>query len=220
MAEHANSTTTHTSRPSRRRTLFAAAGAVITGSGITAGADASVADLLPQPPTIEMTPITAAAVRIKHLSALDERDLTSDENDAVSDEQCRLFDLIMDSMPQTLVDAIVLLMVASAETRGDYLEENGTHGFERGDIMVRRVMGFLSDHAAVNLADYGGTFLLTSDEHEALAFEGTVLEAAARFNKITPARAQERHRDEWILNEHHKRVFRAEKAAKAYEGRA
>lgn len=45
MAEHA-----HIRPPlSRRRTLFAAAGAVILGSGITAGAAASIADFAEQP---------------------------------------------------------------------------------------------------------------------------------------------------------------------------
>ena len=53
MAEHAHTTptffphvTASTPPASRRRTLFAAAGAVIMGGGITAGAAASVADLV------------------------------------------------------------------------------------------------------------------------------------------------------------------------------
>lgn len=44
MATHAHSTPTSNAPPSRRRTLFAAAGAVILGSGIAAGVAASIAD--------------------------------------------------------------------------------------------------------------------------------------------------------------------------------
>lgn len=50
MAEHA----LITPPPSRRRALFAAAGAVVIGSGITAGAAASVADLVPAEPDADL----------------------------------------------------------------------------------------------------------------------------------------------------------------------
>ena len=63
MAEHAHSTPTLTPHvneatpPPSRRTLFAAAGAVIMGSGITAGAAASVADLVPANPDVQLIAI-------------------------------------------------------------------------------------------------------------------------------------------------------------------
>ena len=44
----------HTTPASRRRTLFAAASAVILGSGIAAGAAASVADLVPVDPDADL----------------------------------------------------------------------------------------------------------------------------------------------------------------------
>ena len=50
-----------TTRPSRRRTLFAAAGAVIMGGGITAGAAASVADLVPASQDADLIAIGAEA---------------------------------------------------------------------------------------------------------------------------------------------------------------
>ncbi|MGI4794898.1 MAG: hypothetical protein ACRYG8_12650 [Janthinobacterium lividum] len=56
MAEHA-----HITPPlSRRRSLFAAASAVVLGSGITAGAAASVADLVPAEPDADLIRLCAA----------------------------------------------------------------------------------------------------------------------------------------------------------------
>ena len=50
-----------TTRPSRRRTLFAAAGAVIMGGGITAGAAASVADFVRTNPDADLLALCGKA---------------------------------------------------------------------------------------------------------------------------------------------------------------
>jgi len=175
---------------STRRSLLAGAGAVVMGAGIIAGAAASVADA---EPAAERTPITAAAARISHLCAFEEEKLTTEAFDAVTTEQCKLADFITDSPPRSLGDAMVLLMVAASEIAANDLHHDGTFGFERGDIIVRRVMHFLAENAGLAVQDFGGMFFLPSEEHEAVALEGTIKAAALRFNHVDRARAWDRH---------------------------
>lgn len=94
--------------------------------------------------------------------------------------------------PSSVGDAAILLMVASAEIRANNFHEDGSYGFERGDIMVRRVMHFLADAAGINLHNYGGTYFLPSDDTEALALSGSVADATLRFNRIDKDAAERR----------------------------
>ncbi len=170
-----------------RRSLFAAASAVVMGAGITAGA--------------ERTPIAAAAVRISQLCAFEEEKLTSEEFHAITAEQCKLADFITDSAPRSVGDAVVLLMVAASAISANNLHDDGTFGFEHGDIIVRRVMHFLAGHAGLAVQDFGGMFFLPTEKHEAVALEGTIKVAALRFNHVDQARAWNRHDEDRHLTE-------------------
>lgn len=185
--------TAHTRRAALGGALvsFTAAASAV---GITAGAAASVADCAEA--AAERTPIAAAAVRISQLCAFEEEKLTSEEFDAITAEQCKLSDFITDSPPRSVGDAVVLLMVASSEIAANNLHNDGTFGFEHGDIIVRRVMHFLAGQAGLAVQDFGGMFFLPSEEHEAVALEGTIEAAALRFNHVDQARAWNR-RDEY-----------------------
>ena len=146
--------------------------------------------------SIEITPIMAVAARLKVLCALDEHDMTDEEADAITREQCDLATQIENGLPITIADAVVMLLWAVAEIAGNDGHENGTYGYERGDIVVRRVTHFLAEQAGVSLDDCGGPFFLPSAEKEALALSGTVLDAAAAFHEVDDATA-ERRSDEY-----------------------
>ena len=192
---------------SSRRSLFGGAAAVAIGSvitsGVAAGIAASVGDLLPAEPT----PIMAAATRLSQLSALDEDDMTGEQFDAVTREQLELQYLITDTAPQSVSDRVVLLMVAAAEIARKALEDDGSFSHEHGEVIVRRVMHFLSDREGLNLNEVGGTFLLPWEKQEVLALTGTVAEASLRFNKIDQARALNRHDEERAMAE--RQIIRA-----------
>ena len=188
-----------------RRTLFAGAGAIVLSTGITAGVAASVADYAEA--ALKRTPITAAAARISQLCVLEEAELTADEEDAITAQQCELSDFITDSPPRSVGDAVVLLMVAAAAISENALFEDGSLGREHGDIMVRRVMHFLAGQAGLNIQDFGGMFFLPTEGHEAVALEGTIAEAALRYNSIDRAMAWNRHDEERHLFE--RQIIRA-----------
>lgn len=192
---------------SRRRTLFAAAGSVIISSGITAGAAASIADLAEEPdaqPTAtagSLSPIMAAATRLSQLSALDEKEMTDEQMDAVTREQIDLQYLITDTAPRSVADTVVLLMVAVAEIGRKALNDDGSFTHEHGEVIVRRVMHFLGDRERLDLDSIGGAFLLPWEGQETLALSGTVAEAALRFNKVDKARAWNRHDEDRAMTE-------------------
>ena len=93
------------SRPTRR--AFAQ-GVLLATVGLIAANGSHAAAANP-------SPIMAAATRLSHLSALDEAELTDEQRDVVTREQLELQYLITDTAPQSLADAVVLLMVAVAE---------------------------------------------------------------------------------------------------------
>lgn len=204
--------THNTSPPVTRRVLALGAGA-FSAVGLTAGAAASVAATGPA----ASSPIMAAASRLKGLGDLQEQLDMADRDEealAVNEQESEVQDFITDASPKVLADAVILLMVASAEINGDNLYDDGSYGHERGDIMVRRVMHFLADMAGLDVATHGGTYFLPSPEFEAVALAGTVSEATLRFNKIDEAEAARRHAEYDAMLRHQIAWYRA------YERRA
>ena len=102
MATHAHTTPTPTPHvtggtppASRRRTLFAAAGAVIMGGGMTAGAAASVADLVPQSADLLLIELCTRYVQadLRYQAMCARQDEIATSHDA---EWQRLDDLVLD----------------------------------------------------------------------------------------------------------------------------
>ena len=135
MAEHAHTTpalTPHVTEAtllrSRRRTLFAAASAVIMGGGITAGAAASVADLVPTNPDAKLIELCERfnAIERRHYvefaawSAAGDEDQADAVMERMSEEHQPLLDRIVEMPPTTLAGATALATTLYQWCHGDF----------------------------------------------------------------------------------------------------
>ena len=84
---------------------------------------------------------------------------------------------------------------------------------------MRRVMHLLGEREGLSLDDVRGTFLLPWEGQEVLALQGTIAEAALRFNKVDEERAWNRHDEERAMTE--RQLIRARHGLTSpFEGRA
>ena len=159
MAEYAHSTptffphvTASTPPASRRRTLFAAAGAVIMGGGITAGAAASVADLLPAKPDAELIRLCGDFINLElqWRAIYDGPAATLDDDEAeaaslgIGDQMNRIL-AEMEPMRATTADGVLARARALAAENGNF----GCSFDHRDTVPGRLLVCLLRDAAAV-----------------------------------------------------------------------
>lgn len=145
MAEHAHITPP----PSRRRTLFAAAGAVILGSGITAGAAASVADLVPADRDADLIRLCDEFIRLE----LHRRAIFDGPTAIEDDDQADAASLIVSRQMNRVLERIEVMRAVSADgvlamAQALWVEDSDFHGSSDVESVPGRLLTCLLRDAA------------------------------------------------------------------------
>jgi len=155
-----------------RRTLFAGAGAVILGGGITAGAAASVADFA-EPAS--QSPIMTAGRRLPALVARYHAADRCDDAAALRpayDLVQKTADEILTMTPTTIAECAVVLLIALAEIDAGQSADDGFDTIDNAQRIGERIICRLFALAGLDPVDYGAAHFMR--ESELVAFAGAI----------------------------------------------
>lgn len=154
-------------KPSTRRSLFSAAAAITLGSGIAAGAAASVADLAePAPPSPIMTAGRELPALWARYDAADWRDDLPGSRAAYAAMRDTA-ERIMAMTPTTLPECAVVLLLALSEIDAGQSSDDGFDTIDNAQRIGERITCRLFDLAGLDPLDYGAKFFMRESERVA-----------------------------------------------------